>query len=137
MGHASWIHTDRRNPSKAGATDREMVRLPLTFAGCLQKSGPEFVKVSGCTSCHNQSLPQMAYSLAREKGIAVDPAIADKQAKSVIAMFKPFTEQMLQGKENIPDPAISVSYSLVGLGAEGYKADETTAAMAHLVARSS
>ena len=120
---------------KAGATDREMVMSSIRRSlDALQKSGPEFVKVSGCTSCHNQSLPQMAYSLAREKGIAVDAVIADKQAKSVIAMFKPFNEQMLQGKENIPDPAVSVSYSLVGLGAEGYKPDETTAAMAHLVA---
>src|SRR5205085_10620031 len=79
--------------------------------------------------------PQMAYSLAREKGIAVDAAVSDKQVKAVIAMFKPHREQMLQGKENIPDPAISVSYALVGLAAEGYKPDETTAAMAYLVSK--
>jgi hypothetical protein len=40
---------------------------------------------------------------------------------------------MMQGKENIPDPAIVVSYSLIGLAAAGYKPDETTQAMAHLV----
>jgi len=118
-----------------GASDRQMIAASVERSlAVLQKSGPEFVKVSGCTSCHNQSAPQMAYSLAREKGIAVDPAVSDKQVKSIIAMFKPFREQMMQGKDNIPDPAISVSYSLVGLGAEGYKRDETTTAMAHLVA---
>jgi hypothetical protein len=99
----------------------------------LQKSGPEFVKVSGCTSCHHQSLPQMTYARARERGLSVDPAFGDKQAKAVIAMFKPYREQMLQGKDNIPDPAIVVSYALIGLSAAGYKADETTEAMAHLV----
>jgi hypothetical protein len=48
-------------------------------------------------------------------------------------MFKPIREQMLQGTEMIPNPAISVSYLLDGLAAEGYQPDETTAAMAHLV----
>ena len=119
---------------KHGASDRQMIRdaVQRTVA-LMQKSGPEFVKVSGCSSCHNQSLPQMTYALARERGLQVDPQISDKQAKGVIAMFKPYREQMLAGKENIPDPAISVSYLLIGLAAEGYKPDETTAAMAYLV----
>ena len=117
-----------------GASDRKMVQDSVERAvGLLQKSGPEFVKVSGCTSCHNQSLPQMVYSRARDRGLKVDQEISDKQAKAVIAMFKPYREQMMQGKENIPDPAISVSYALVGLAAEGYRPDATTEAMAHLV----
>jgi N-acyl-D-amino-acid deacylase len=119
---------------KYGASDRAMIRESVEKAlGLLQKSGPEFVKVSGCTSCHHQSLPQMAYGLARQRGFAVDPVISQKQAKAVIAMFSPYKEQMMQGKQNIPDPAISVSYSLIGLGAEGYSRDATTDAMAHLV----
>ena len=121
---------------KHGASDRKMVRDSVERAvSLLQKTGPEFVKVSGCTSCHNQSLPQMAFALVRKRGVLVDQQIADKQAKTVIAMFKPYREQMLQGKENIPDPAISVSYSLIGLGAEGLKPDETTEAMAYLIGR--
>jgi hypothetical protein len=40
---------------------------------------------------------------------------------------------MLQGKDQMPDPPISVGYSLIGLSAEGYAPDETTAAMAYLV----
>jgi hypothetical protein len=99
----------------------------------LQKTGVEFVKVSGCTSCHHQSLPQMAYGLARERGITVDAETSQKQVKSTIAMFKPHREAMLEGKENFPDPSISVSYSLIGLAAEGYAPDATTEAMAHLV----
>ena len=53
--------------------------------------------------------------------------------KAVVAMFKPMREQMIQGKENVPDPAISVKLLLIGLAAEGYAPDPTTEAMAHLV----
>jgi hypothetical protein len=117
-----------------GASERPMIADSLQRAvAVMQKSGPEFLKVSGCVSCHNQSLPQMTYAIARNRGIAVDRTVTDKQAKAVLAMYKPFREQMMQGKENIPDPAISVSYALLGLAAEAWPADETTAAMAHLV----
>jgi hypothetical protein len=117
-----------------GASDRQMIResVQRTLA-LLQKSGAEFVKVSGCSSCHNQSLPQMTYALARERGFEIDPQIADKQAKGIIAMFRPYREAMLAGKQNIPNPAISVSYLLLGLAAESWKGDEVTEAMAHLV----
>ncbi len=100
----------------------------------LAKSGPEFVKVSGCTSCHNQSVPRMTYHVASQRGFATDLAVRDKQRKAVLAMFKPLREMMMKGAEAFPDPAISVTYTLVGLGAEGHAPDETTEAMAHLVA---
>lgn len=120
---------------KHGASDQTMVRQSVEKAlALLQRSGPEFIKVSGCTSCHHQSLPQMAYGVAREHGFSVDPQFSDKQAKSVIAMFKPYREQMMQNKINLPNPPISVSYSLLGLAAENYPADETTEAMASLLA---
>jgi hypothetical protein len=129
-GYTPVVETLKRH----GASDSKLVRDSVERAvALLQKSGPEFVKVSGCTSCHNQSLPQMVYAQVRERGVHVDPQLSDKQAKSVIATFKPYREQMMAGKEGVPDPAISVSYSLIGLAAEGYKPDETTAAMAHLV----
>jgi hypothetical protein len=119
---------------KAGASDTEMVKESVQKAiGLLMKSGPQFVKVSGCSSCHNQSLPQMAYSTARARGFEVDPAAASYQVKAVIAMFKPVVPEMLAGKPRIPDPSISVSYSLLGLAAEGYAPDAVTEAMAHLV----
>ena len=60
----------------------------------LQKSGPGFVRASGCTSCHNQSLPQMAWSIARERGLKVDEAIAEQQVKAIVAMFKPMQEAL-------------------------------------------
>lgn len=119
---------------KHGASDRKLVRDSAERAiALLQKSGPEFIKVSGCTSCHHQSLPQMAFAEARKRGLTVDEPNAEKQVKTLIAMFKGMREPMAQGKEGIPDPPITVSYALLGLAAEGYKPDENTAAMAHLV----
>ena len=119
---------------EAGASDRELVIASVEKAvALLAKSGPQFVKVSGCTSCHNQSLPQMAFSAARARGFAVDEKVAKYQVQAVIAMFRPITGDMAAGKPNVPDPAISVSYALVGLAAEGYAPDRTTDAMAHLV----
>jgi len=119
---------------QAGASDREMVKTAVEKAlGLLEKSGPQFVRVSGCTSCHNQSLPQMASSAARARGYAVDEKVAKYQVEAVVAMFKPVVPDMAAGKPNIPDPAISVSYALVGLAAENYAPDATTDAMAHLV----
>ena len=119
---------------KAGASDSEMVQQSVEKAiALLQKSGPEFVKVSGCTSCHHQSLPQMAYSAAQSRGYAVNAANAEYQVKATMAMFKPVAADMAAGKPNIPDPAISVSYALVSLAAAGYVPDATTDAMAHLV----
>jgi hypothetical protein len=73
----------------------------------------------------------MASSAARSRGFAVNEKIAQYQVKAVVATFKPATADMASGKPNIPDPAVSVSYALVGLAAEGYAPDATTAAMAH------
>jgi hypothetical protein len=50
-----------------------------------------------------------------------------------MAMFRPITAVMAAGKQNFPNPPISISYTLLGLAAENYPGDETTAAMAHLI----
>jgi hypothetical protein len=120
----------------AGASDHPVITRSVEKAvALLQKSGPQFVKVSGCISCHHQSLPQMAYGLARERGFHVDPAIAEQQVKTVMAMFKPIREELNAGKVNLPNPAITVSYSLLGLASEGYKPDATTDAMVQAILR--
>jgi hypothetical protein len=77
----------------------------------------------------------MAYAAARSRGFQVDAAIATQQVKAVMAMFRPIREQMEKGTINLPNPGISVGYSLLGLGAEGYAADETTHAMTLTITR--
>jgi len=119
---------------KAGAADTAMVKQSVEKAmGLLLKSGPQFVRVSGCVSCHNNSLPQMAAAAARTRGYAIDPALAKYNTEAAIAVAKPMVPVMRAGSPGIPDPAISISYILVGLAADHYAPDEVTAAAAHLV----
>jgi hypothetical protein len=119
---------------RAGASDSDMIRQSLEKAlALLQKSSPQFVKVSGCASCHHQSLPLIAGAAARRRGYTVNAADAEYNVKATIAIYKPAIPIMAEGKPNIPDPAIVVSYALVSLAEAGYAPDATTDAMAHLV----
>jgi hypothetical protein len=119
-----------------GASDTPMIRRSVENAvALLQKSGPQFVKVSGCVSCHHQSIPQMANAAARRRNFHVDETIATQQTKAVLAMFKPVREAMEKGTTQLPNPGISVSYSLLGLAAEGYPADDLTRAMTLTIER--
>jgi hypothetical protein len=121
---------------EGGATSNAAIRESAEKAiALLQKSGPGFFKASGCTSCHNQSLPQMAWSMARERGLKVDEAIAQNQVRAIIAMFKPMQEALAAGKVRLPNPPVSVSYSLLGLAAENYKPESLTEVAANVVAR--
>ena len=120
----------------AGASDATAIRSAVEKAiVTLQKSGPQFVKVSGCSSCHHQSLPQMLTGAARKRGYSVDETVAAQQMKSVMAMFRPIREKLVDGSVTLPNPGISVSYSLLGLEAEGHAPDETTQAMTLAIAR--
>ena len=120
---------------KAGANETAMIRSSVEKSLALfTKSGPQFVRVSGCVSCHHQSLPQMALSLARKRGIPVDEQLAKQQTEATAALLNSAKEVVLQKKELIPDPAISVSYLLLGLAADKYPADEMTTNMTKLIA---
>jgi hypothetical protein len=120
----------------AGANDRAAIRQAAEKAiALLQASGPQFVKASGCTSCHHQSLPQMVYGAARRRGFAMNDEVSAGQVKAVMAMFRPIRAKLIDGSMSLPNPGISVSYSLLGLEAEGYAPDETTAAMATAILR--
>lgn len=130
-GYTPVVHT----LLKAGLRqDDDIAQAAEKAVALLQQSGPSFVKVSGCVSCHHQSLPQMAVGLARSHGLATNAEISKQQVAATIAMYKPAREIMNKGLEVIPDAPITVSYGLLGLHAEGYAPDATTAAMAHLIA---
>jgi hypothetical protein len=120
----------------AGAVETDRIRVSVEKAlALLQKSGPEFSKTSGCVSCHNQSLPQMAISAARKSGFSVDAQASADEVKAVLKLYGPAREIMLKEPDRIPDPTVSVSYALLGLSAEGYPADATTDAMAQLISK--
>ena len=119
----------------AGASDAANVRAAVEKAvGLLQRSSVEFNRVSGCFSCHHQSLPQMALGIARARGIVVDETAARQQIDATVKVLKSVAATAVQNRDRIPDPPISVSYALIGLAAEHYEKDAVTDAMTRVLA---
>src|SRR5262245_57742967 len=88
----------------AGASEADRIRTAVEKAvALLQKSGPEFTKASGCVSCHNQSLVQMAVSAARKSAFAVDAQISADQVNAVLKLYGPAREMIVNEPERIPD----------------------------------
>lgn len=120
----------------AGATDEAAMREAARMAtGLLLKSSTQFLRVSGCVSCHHQTLPMMAAAALRSKGIAVDEALVQQQKQATVDLFSKFKDVMLTTRDNVPDPPVTVSYTLIGLASQNYPSDETTDAMAHLLTK--
>ena len=120
---------------RAGASDGAAIAGSAGKAiALLQRSGAEFTRVSGCFSCHHQSLPQMALGIARAHGLPVDEAVARPQVDATVSVLKRVHEEAVRNRDRIPDVPISVSYALLGLSAAHYKADVITDAMVQAIA---
>lgn len=120
---------------KAGLREAGEIKTSVEKALLLlQRSGAQFTRISGCYSCHHQSLPQMAYGIAQSRGLAIDEAAARQQVESTIVLLKTVSAEARKNRDRIPNPPISLSYTLVGLAAESYPRDETTDAMAQVIA---
>jgi hypothetical protein len=113
-------------PSVRAAIDRT---VPL-----LQKTDGVFLKKSGCVSCHNNTLTAMTVAAARGKGIPVNEEMSRQNLKTVANFIDGWRDRALQGV-GIPGDADTVSYILLGLGAEKYAADAATDAMAYFLKR--
>src|SRR2546425_8891579 len=96
----------------------------------LQKCGPIFVKNGACTSCHHQSLPAMAISIARPRGFRINERIAREQLQASAAFLNARRERYLQVVD-IGGGADTISYSLLGMAAEKYPPDALTDAMVY------
>lgn len=79
----------------AGASNSAVIKDSAQRALTLvQTSGPQFLKVSGCVSCHHQFLPQMTAAVARDRGLVVDEKSAREQTEATIGMFKPLAAEI-------------------------------------------
>ena len=95
----------------------------------LQPSDEQFVKSTGCFSCHHQVLPEMLTKLAQPRHVAIDPAAADRQARAAAAYLEDRRLRAIQGLD-IPGGPDTLSYLLFGLDVQGYAPNETTDAWA-------
>ena len=76
------------DPARA-AVDRA---LPL-----LQETGPKFWAGSGCFSCHNNTLPDIAISLAKERGFAINQDTVELSRKQTLDWLEVRRERLLEG----------------------------------------
>ena len=101
--------------------------LPL-----LQQTDVTFLKKSGCVSCHHNSLTAMTVAAARAGGLKVNDVVSRQQAAETAAYLDRWRDRALQGIA-VGGASATISYILVGLGAERYPADLATDAMARYV----
>src|SRR5437868_8002559 len=98
--------------------------LPL-----LQKIGPTFWAGAGCISCHNNTLPDMAVSIARERGFPVNEVAVQRAQKLTFDFLGARRERLLEG---LPPGGgqNTMSSLLFTMSIEHVPADETMEASA-------
>ena len=119
--------------SLAAAEDVDTAKLRAAVQkslDLLQKCGPIFVKNGACTSCHHQSLPAMAISVARQGGFRINELIAREQLQASAALLNARRELYLQVID-VGGGADTISYSLLGMAAENYPPGPLTDAMVY------
>src|SRR5712691_205013 len=99
--------------------------LPL-----IETVGDPVFKNRACVSCHNNSLPAMTVSLARQKGFVVNEEQAKKELGYAVTTDTPYLEPMRTGS-TIGGGSDTLGYTLMGMAAAGHPADALTDAHVH------
>jgi mono/diheme cytochrome c family protein len=109
---------------------------PTTIRAAIERSLPllqeidvEFVKHTGCVSCHHNSVVAMAVAAARANGYAVNEVTAKSQLSVIGAYLETWRARTLQN-HFIAGGADTISYLLFGLAVEHYPPDLATDAQA-------
>ncbi len=71
------------------STSRELRPAIQRTIGLIEKSSAQFFAVSGCVSCHAQSMTDLAVGEARLKGIPTDEKAAEERFKMLKAIYPP------------------------------------------------
>jgi N-acyl-D-amino-acid deacylase len=94
------------------------------------------VKQQNCVSCHQQTLPAVAFAWGRDRGMRVDEISIARQVQDQVRYWKA-NDRIARSYELIrpqPDTPVLIGYGLWGLSALGYPADSLTEAMAWYLA---
>lgn len=101
----------------------------------IQRSTVGFYKTQDCFSCHDHALPQMAFRMARERGVAVDEAAASRVAAKGLLKMPDLSSVDRAVQDNmIIDPAPSDGWALISADAAGLKPNLVTAVYARRIA---
>lgn len=108
---------------------REAVQRAMRL---LETAGPEFFKKNACISCHNQSIPQMASGYVRPKEIALDSKVTALQIQAVLGVWSGVRKEMWRSDCRMGGGRVAtMTYGVVGLGAEKQPRDQTISLAAH------
>lgn len=135
---AGGVHAagDDERPSAPGKEPSlDLLRASVSRAlPLLVKAGAEeYPRHRACFSCHNQAVPALAISLARQHGFAVNAETLQSIAEHTEADLATAIDDYRKGKGQ-PGGVIRAGYALMALEAAGWEPDETTAAVAHYLA---
>jgi ankyrin repeat protein len=97
----------------------------------LQTTAKEYFKMSGCAGCHHQHVIGMAVPAAARAGVVVDEAFSRDQLQVLKAELMQSREALLQ---DVFISADGLVFSMMGLGDQGYPADDLTDAMVSAIA---
>ena len=101
--------------------------LPLLTKGALGHR-----ENRNCFACHNQGLPVMAMTTARDRGVTIDGDEFKEQLQYIADFLGKNKDGYLEGKGQ-GGQADTAGYALVTLELGGWKPDETTAAVSHFL----
>jgi ankyrin repeat protein len=100
----------------------------------LLPAGPTFVENGHCISCHNQTLPSAAASIARSHGARVDAELSRYAQDTTLKLWSPLRDELLLGRISnigtIGGFVGTVAYSLFGFAEEGLQPNLLTDALA-------
>jgi ankyrin repeat protein len=122
-GGAAESAREVRSAAPAMTELRPAVERTVTL---IEKSSAQFFAVSGCVSCHAQSMTDLAVAEARAKGIAVDEKAVEERFQMLKAIYppEPFYERF-----DAAGAQEQLAYPLAGLAALHHKPDRMTDAM--------
>jgi ankyrin repeat protein len=115
------------------ATDAEIRAALGKSVSLLQQTTKTWWQTQTCVSCHHQTLPLMAFSLARERGVAVDQAVLQEEVNRTFAGLTSLDRAI--ENTHLIDATLDYGNWLVGAQAAGVPPGVTTAVYARMIAR--
>lgn len=114
----------------------EEANLPADAKAAVAKALPLLLKGAqghaaerSCFACHNQGVPMLAFTIARQRGFSVREPDLKKQLEFIAAFLDRNRENYQKGKGQ-GGQVETAGYALLALDLGGWKPDATTAAVA-------
>jgi ankyrin repeat protein len=127
-------------PPDASGRERMLRDSAQRAVTLLQRSSDAFLengfaKMTGCVSCHQQTLPAVTFALARERGFQVDASSLARQLIVQQSGWSKTRDRAYELHAPQPAPAAVLGYGLDGLHALRYEHDDLTDAMSYYLAQ--